>query len=423
MSPVAGLPTQGATHVFTIRAGRAGDDTRTYTTRKPHRKSKLGCGACKAKRVKCDEKKPACGRCERSKASCVYDDGGNGPPASGAPATTALQRLPNSLSKTPTELCLMKHYDLVTSQKVDTITFSNILAGERSPQYRAMVLDQAKQHPHLMHSMLAVSALHLNHVGNKEYRRLGLGHLQVALPKFRESVSRPILPQESPHILYSAMLITLHYFCIESRSVTDSWVFSSAPDRLDWLAVQQGLAPLFGATKQHHTNTFMTPVFKIVEGDEAAVSGLPISMLDLCGYTATATEDELRNNPYLLPLQQLNALMPLARVLPHVLKYLRFMASFDKRFFNLISINDPRALLIMSYGFALMCNVELWWTQPRARRDCWAICSYLDTLGDHNIRPHLGFPARACGYESTVGPITLPYIEEMPVSIEDAGGI
>lgn len=328
----------------------------------------------------------------------------------------AVPRLPNTLSKTPPELCLMKHYDVVTSQEFDTITFSNIIAGDRSPQYRALVLDQAKQHPHLMHSMLAVSALHLNQFGNKDYRRPGWAHLQVALPKFRESVAGPISPQESPHILYSAMLITLHYFCIDSRAVTDSWVFSSAPDRLDWLAVNRGLAPLFNATKSYHQDSFMTPVFKLVEDDEAVQSALPLSMFELCGYTATATQDDLRQNPYVPPLQQLNALMPLDRNLPTVLKYLRFMAAFDKRFFALINRNDPRALLIMSYGFALMCNVELWWTQPRARRDCWAICSYLDTLGDRNIRPHLGFPKRACGYESTFGPSAGFGLELVPVS-------
>lgn len=437
MRPAAGGPTTataaGATHVFTIRAGRAGDDTRAYKTRKPHSKSKTGCGACKAKRVKCGEERPACVRCVRSKAECVYE-GGDGPahaplhpppprprPAAIAlPSATPLPRLPTSLSRTPLEQSLMKHYDVVTSQPLDTITFSNILAGERSPHYRALVLDQAKRHPHLMHSMLAVSALHLNHYGNKQYRRPGLAHLQVALPKFRQSVAGPISPQESPHILYSAMLITLHYFAITSRAVTDSWVFSSSPDRLDWLTVSQGLAPLFGATRQHHTDTFMTPVFRIVEGDRAADRGLPPSMLELCGWTPAATPDELRRNPYVAPLQQLNALLPLEHTVPHVLKYLRFMADFDKRFSRLIAARDPRALLIMAYGFALMCDVELWWTQPRARRDCWAICSYLDTLGDRNIRPHLGFPARACGYESTFGPSGFSLLEELPGDLDGA---
>lgn len=425
MIPAAGVPAQGATHVFTIRPGRTTDDTRAYTTRKPHRKSKLGCTGCKAKRVKCDEKKPSCTRCVRTKADCVYEGGGDGAVESeravvDVRAANTVQRLPDGMSKTSTEQRLIKHYDIVTSQAVDTITFSNFLAGDRSPQYRAMVLDQAKQHPHLMHSMIAVAALHLNHVGIKEYRRAGLAHLQVALPKFRKSVAGPIPAQESPHILYSAMLITLYYFCIDDTSVTSSWVFSSSPDRLDWLVVQQGLAPLFGATKQHHADTFMTPVFKIIEGSEAANYGLPVQMLNLCGYTADATEEDLKNNPYTPPLTQLNALMPLERTLPNLLKYLRFMAAFDKRFFNLVSVNDPRALLIMSYGFAFMCEIDLWWTQPRARRDCWAICSYLDNSGDEAIRALLGFPAGACGYKTNRVPLVKApaIIQEWPASSE-----
>ncbi|KAG9701447.1 hypothetical protein KCU59_g23323, partial [Aureobasidium melanogenum] len=37
-----------------------------------HKKSRAGCQRCKARRVKCDEAKPACGGCNRHHVPCVY---------------------------------------------------------------------------------------------------------------------------------------------------------------------------------------------------------------------------------------------------------------------------------------------------------------------------------------------------------------
>jgi len=265
--------------------------------------------------------------------------------------------------------------------------------------------------------MLAVAALHLCHHGAKDYRNTGLSHLNAAIPKFNESLNGGLIPpKESPHILYTAMLITLHSFCIDSKSVTDSWVFSSSPDRLAWLVVQRGLAPLFGQTQKYHTDSFMTPVFNIIDGPRSAAEGLPTKLLLMCGYKPDATEHELQNNPYVPPLQALNALMPLERNMPNLLKYLRFLAGIDNTFFMLVSQNDPKALLIIGYCFALMCDIELWWTQPRARRDCWAICSFLDQLGNNDIRQLLQFPASACGYTTlcTAGKSAAPVSEPTP---------
>ncbi|CZR62739.1 related to C6 finger domain protein [Phialocephala subalpina] len=40
--------------------------------RKPHRKSRLGCGTCKKRRIKCDEGKPSCSNCEKHELRCDF---------------------------------------------------------------------------------------------------------------------------------------------------------------------------------------------------------------------------------------------------------------------------------------------------------------------------------------------------------------
>ncbi|CAG8904852.1 unnamed protein product [Penicillium egyptiacum] len=44
----------------------------TIRPRKPHRKSRAGCGNCKRRRIKCDEKKPACSKCIHHAIECDF---------------------------------------------------------------------------------------------------------------------------------------------------------------------------------------------------------------------------------------------------------------------------------------------------------------------------------------------------------------
>ncbi|KAL2813403.1 hypothetical protein BJX63DRAFT_443070 [Aspergillus granulosus] len=44
----------------------------TTQSRKSHRKSRLGCGNCKRRKIKCDETRPTCGNCVRRTIPCDY---------------------------------------------------------------------------------------------------------------------------------------------------------------------------------------------------------------------------------------------------------------------------------------------------------------------------------------------------------------
>ncbi|KAL4929308.1 Zn(II)2Cys6 transcription factor domain-containing protein [Aspergillus undulatus] len=48
------------------------NDYAQRTSRKTHKKSRLGCGNCKKRRIKCDERKPSCRNCIRHCIECDY---------------------------------------------------------------------------------------------------------------------------------------------------------------------------------------------------------------------------------------------------------------------------------------------------------------------------------------------------------------
>ncbi|KKK22566.1 hypothetical protein ARAM_007029 [Aspergillus rambellii] len=48
-------------------------EARTYHSRRPHRKSRAGCAKCKQRRVKCDETRPHCRKCQKLGIDCTYE--------------------------------------------------------------------------------------------------------------------------------------------------------------------------------------------------------------------------------------------------------------------------------------------------------------------------------------------------------------
>lgn len=155
-------------HVFAIRsrpvAGEVEDapnaNTKQYTTRKSHRKSRFGCNPCKRKRVKCDEKRPLCGRCQRTKNPCGYSDDCStsqvgfesidtvkGSATNSNRGTNASSPLivPRSLERSNRDVNLLKHYDRITGLGQDTVTCSDILVGSQAGKYRISILRLAQE--------------------------------------------------------------------------------------------------------------------------------------------------------------------------------------------------------------------------------------------------------------------------------------
>ncbi|KAI5362348.1 Putative zn(2)-C6 fungal-type DNA-binding domain, fungal transcription factor [Septoria linicola] len=397
-------------HVFSVRtAGNYGsDDVKAYTTRKSHRKSRIGCDACKQKRVKCDEKRPACGRCEKSNAKCDYRlpaarasrkgatpvSNANSPASSIASEALSIP-IPRSMEQGSRDLHLLKHYDRLTGESQDTITCSDLLVPDQSREYRMAVLRLAQQHTYLLHGILSIACLHLDHHQVPGFRIAKLSHFQEALSTFQDAINKPIVKDNADPILLAGMMINMQYFCyVDSVDPLDSWVFSGSPSRLDWLSMQMGLTPLVHSTTPYHSESLLRPVWHYAAYIRDGSRGLPPDMLRLCGIHKGAKN--LQRNPYWHALQSLAPLMLVERETKNLIKYLSCLSGFNKKFFARAQVNDHIALLILAYWFGLMCYVDFWWYRRRVLRDTTALCMYLEAHGDERIRALLDFPAEAC---------------------------
>ncbi len=174
-------------------------------SRRPHIKSRHGCVPCKQAHVKCDQLHPKCSKCVRFGRNCQYllqpPGEQHAAPTTATPNSSlddvvdkgSLEKHPpqNSISDfTIEDLGLMHFYCAYTSHTINAIP-------EILRIWQDLIPQEAVSQPYLMHSLLALTALHKISlaVGESElYLSLAMKHHSLALEK-----SKPELDKISKH--------------------------------------------------------------------------------------------------------------------------------------------------------------------------------------------------------------------------------
>lgn len=253
------------------------------------------------------------------------------------------------------------------------------------------------------------------------YRLAKFENLQIALKDFQSAIDKPIVRGQADAILLTSMMINMQYFSwVDSLAPEHSWVFSSEASRLDWMRAHLFIKPLVEKVRPFLPTSMLVPIWSRSAYINDETQGLPEELLHLCGIYDGMTQSERMQNPYLETLQMLGPLMLMEKGSVSMVRYVRFMNRLSQPFFELVQINDPVALLVLSYWFGLMCYVDFWWVQRRARRDCTALCMYLETCSNDIVRSLLDFPADSCGYGLRAGQHKSFVLEEDQVASEFA---
>jgi hypothetical protein len=258
-----------------------------------------------------------------------------------------------------------------------------------------------------MHAVLAVSATQLRRLNtqNRLARLAEIQHWQCALSSFRQALTGPLTRDNCDAILLSSILLNLMSFSYipnDDLSPLGSWVFSSSPRKLNWLYIQLGISRLLEQTKPFHADSRLIPLFlasddgKGTYSDESpGIQGLPEEFVKLCDLNENSTPE---NNPYHLPVRLLTPLLKLERRAENTFKFIHWFAAVDDKFATLLQKKDHPALLIFSYWLAMLCDLNQWWCDDRAKRECYAICMVLSESSSEDILRLLDYPAKACGY-------------------------
>jgi hypothetical protein len=286
--------------------------------RRTHNKSRLGCQACKKRRIKCDETAPACGQCRDKGVECVYNHkapttteksekstgrGKSSGPGHIEPQASAsipkhasnVQTVVTDLTVAPAQLPaepmpkeeakarILTHLDLINVPKSQSSTYegepyqrhhvSQLLdhftsmdvpwAG--SPQCQRITqtwgLTLAVTNTFLLHGILALSAAHLHFLYPKEnkYRLAASIHYGLSLTGFASSLSEQVSGQNADALFaccYLHAMLAFHY----KRRADEPPV---KDNDFAWLRLMKGI-PILQRTnilRAHLTKSLWMPVF------------------------------------------------------------------------------------------------------------------------------------------------------------------
>lgn len=293
------------------------DAPRTRSSpRRTHNKSRLGCQACKKRRIKCDETSPACGQCRDKGVECIYNPrpplitsksagqeapaipstveaqpGASVPPAHASNQQTVVTNLtatpvhipPEPMPKELAKARILMHLELINVPKTQSSTgasdpyqrhhvpqlldhFTNMdIPWAGSPQCQRVTqtwgLTLAATNPFLIHGILAFSAAHLYtvHPQENKYRLAASLHYGLSLTGFAASLSETVSGQNADALFaccYLHAMLAFHY----KRRADEPPV---KEDDFAWLRLMKGI-PILQRTnilRPHLTKSLWMPVF------------------------------------------------------------------------------------------------------------------------------------------------------------------
>ncbi|OAX83412.1 hypothetical protein ACJ72_02232 [Emergomyces africanus] len=406
-----------------------GDQTNepVYHPRKPHRKSRTGCVNCKQRRIKCDETKPQCQRCDTYGVDCIYSS----PKPSPKMQQLAVSRLSTSKSSSPDGHC-QSIVAIDIASRIEQLVcntdnalgpgpsrtqayeflylFINGLSGKvPAPESFASVIKGdmirvALQTPYLMHAILGLSNAYLARTSSNSarYRVRETRHFSNSLRLYQKELKSQITKDNMDGIMSTCMILSDVPLLQTEHSPYDSFVFSSDPSALNWLLLQSGLSRLLPYTGPFLSESiwlipFMESYNKFLKYRDCRTGreGLHPELAALCDINDDSTNE---NNPYHEPLRSLMPILELETNGANFMTMASFMGNLKLKFTTLIRDREPRALLILAFWLGKMCEDPSSWVYPRMYMECVAICMYLENNPDPRILGLLDYPAQRCGY-------------------------
>ncbi|KAL4783596.1 hypothetical protein BJX76DRAFT_368339 [Aspergillus varians] len=392
--------------------------------RRAHRKSRTGCVQCKTRKVKCDERKPDCQKCEVYGVTCTYvaverTKAANTPtrtPPSEASSTESRTRRARSPPRATnngipddavrTEPGVAEALPLFSLELLHhwTVQTSHTLSAQ--PAVQTMWREQAPQvgftSAFVMHAILAVSALHLyrRRAGQRKQQCLDQAHAHhmAAMQVVAPNISRLTEEQGTAVILFS--WLTCVYACGRPHTQGDTLVVGPA----EWLTFLRGNKIVLDSSSDGLRLGILAPVFRNGARNSYLRRSTPVAeaqryVARLKQFIMEDVSDPGEHGMYmdvvdLLGKSYAMVMRPEARMADTTV-VLAWLFEVPDQFLDRLRRQSPPALIIYAYFCILVKKLDwMWWLEGLSEK---FMAELFDAL-DEGYRDWLRWPSEAIGW-------------------------
>ncbi|KAK4223033.1 putative transcription factor [Podospora fimiseda] len=386
-----------------------------YHAKRPHRKSRKGCRNCKARKVKCDEKRPSCRSCVARNDTCVY-------PVlplntTTTTTTTAISSPSSSSSSSPSPQSLFQEPLFIPTDRDEVdmrllwfytnATFNCFSSGpwkERNVDQvlRVDVVQHAFSHPFLMNCLLGLSAMHINQLEFHDLKvppSKELLYRVKAYEGFRKAVEAAD-PSSFPALLACSLLLCgLSTYVFRSDEPRSLYV-------LDWITLWRGIGAIVdmaGRDKLAESGLLPLVIRPNIDMEQSAVH-IPSNLVFMLVSIKEGDPDYQYLESYRLALKilgslyrelNLNGFGPM--LLLRIATYFTFL---DRQFHDAARKKRPPALMILAHylAFTNFNDERCWWMEGIGYKEIPNIYSYLSA----EWRPFMQVPMMTVNLKSKV---------------------
>lgn len=258
-----------------------------------------------------------------------------------------------------------------------------------------------------MHAALLVTRMHDRYLSAAQASSLYVteaSHWHKSVASFKRKLFEPIQPSERDALwVTSAILATVSFFHIEAKTPEEAWPLKQPSSMdLNWLKLSDGKRAVWSITQPLRSDCTLralalehSAVSKIAR-TAPGLESLPSELLILCGLDSMLATN---SNPYFAAASTLAQAWNTDCIQTIFLNFFCFITTTSPEYRDLLENKDHRALLLLAYWYAKVCQTHHWWALPRAALECQAICIYLSRYCQQDSLVHelLQYPRTLCG--------------------------
>ncbi|KAL4912915.1 hypothetical protein BDW62DRAFT_206066 [Aspergillus aurantiobrunneus] len=363
------------------------------STRRYHTKSRTGCNGCRSRRIKCDERHPSCGNCQRAGMECHYAVQSQSKAQSHSPSDEMLSSasvmppimLPVATEPIPRldmlDLSLMHHYTTVTSV--------SLFGEEQKDVWQTDVPIMARSSPLLMHGLLATAALHMAFLQRESspsstLTSRALHHHTLGLQLFNADITTLSSEDSNSHVLFTFALF-LVIWAYASPALNDTTDDDDLSTLLASLELVRGNRAIFELSSE---TILAAPIGRFISPSTRSLPSFPqylpqsqspsrprprchdlpqATKAALASLRAQSTDDIDSTAIDYLEQYLFNAVCMSARDMRQPLGW---PALIEPPFWERVRARHPSALLILMHYAIILGYYELraWWMQGWSER-------------------------------------------------------